>query len=385
MTRFSMAAVAFAVLAASCGREGAVTTIAPAPVGEVRILQPRMIEDSFLAIGTVRPETMATLAAKLAGNVTSVRVHEGDRVRQGELLLTIDDRDLAAQRSKAMAEASGAESSIAGARAARDGAAASARLATSTYERYQTLRARDSVSPQEFDEVEGRYRTAIAERERATQVYEQSRSQRQGAEAGIAAASATLSWSRIAAPFDGVITARWIDPGSQATPGMPLLAIESTQRYRVDVSLDEQHASSVFLGESAAISLRDGSEIAGGTIRHIAPASDPTTRSYLLQISLPPGQKVNSGSSVTVRFPVGQRNGITIPRTALVERGELHEVWTVDPGDVLRMRYVTPGVVSGDQVEILTGLSAGDRIVVEAHRPLTDGARVAMPGTGHDR
>jgi len=380
MNRFPMTAVAFALLAAGCGRKEAVTTSAPVPVGEVRIIQSGMIEDSFLAIGTVKAETMATLAAKLAGNVTSVRVHEGDRVRQGEILLTIDDRDLAAQQSKARAEAAGAESSSGVARAARDSAAASARLATSTYERYRALRARNSVSPQEFDEVEGRYRMAIAEGERAAQAYEQSRSQRQVAAADIAAASATLSWSRIAAPFDGVITARWIDPGTQATPGMPLLAIESTQRYRVDASLDEQHASSVSLGESVAISLRDGSAIAGGTVRHIAPAPDPITRSYLLQISLPPGQKVTSGSSVTVRFPVGQRNAIAIPRTALVDRGELHEVWTVEPGDVLRMRYVTPGVVSGDQVEILTGLSAGDRIVVDAHRPLTDGARVATLG-----
>ena len=88
---------------------------------------------------------------------------------------------------------------------------------------------------------------------------------------------------------------------------------------------------------------------------------------------------------MAVRFPVGQRRGITIPQTALIERGELHEVWIVEPGEVLRMRYVTPGVVSADQVEIITGLSSGERFVVDARQRMTDGSHVvssASPRSG---
>jgi RND family efflux transporter MFP subunit len=306
-------------------------------------------------------------------------------VRTGDLLLTIDDRDIAAQQSKADAAAVAAKSSEGVWRAARDGAAANAQLATLTFDRYKALRARNSVSPQEFDEVEGRYRTAIAESERAARAYEQSGSQRQVAAADVATAGAMLSWTRIAAPYDGVITTRWVDPGAQATPGMPLLAIESTQRYRVDASIDEEHAASIRLGDSVAVSLRSGSAIAAGTVSHIAPAPDPTTRSYRLQIALPAGEKLTSGASVRVRFPMGQRKGIAIPRTAIVDRGELHEVWTVAPGDVVRMRYVTTGAESGELVEILSGLSAGDRIVVDGRRALTDGARVAASAAEGDR
>ena len=375
MKRVSMLIVVIAVLVAGCSPEAKETTTAPIAV-QTRTIQLGTIEDSFIAIGTVRPETMATLSAKLAGNITSVLVREGDRVHRGDLLLTIDARDVAAMQSRAIAGASGAESSAGAARAALSGAAAAAQVATVTYERYKVLRDRKSVSLQEFDEVEGRYHAAIAEKERAAQAFEQSRSQRRAASAEIAAASATLSWSRIVAPIDGVITARWVDPGSQATPGMPLLAIESTQRYRVDAGLDEQHASFIRSGEAVAVASRDGSGVVQGTVSHMAPAPDPATRSYLVQVSLPADQHLPSGSSVMVRFPLGQRTGITIPRAAMVDRGELHEVWTVDPGDVVRMRYVTPGVATGDQIEILTGLSVGDRMVVDAHRPLTDGARV---------
>jgi len=375
MKRVSMLIVVIAVLVAGCGPEAKETTPAPMKV-QTRTIQSATIEDSFVAIGTVRSETMATLSAKLVGNITSVLVREGDRVHRGDLLLTIDARDVAAMQSKAIAGASGAESAVGAARAALRGAAAAAQVATVTYERYKVLRDRKSVSPQEFDEVEGRYHAAIAEKERAAQAYEESRSQHRSASAEIAAASATFSWSRIVAPIDGVITARWVDPGSLATPGMPLLAIENTERYRVDAAIDEQHASAIRSGEAVAVASRDGSGVVRGTVSHLAPAPDSATRSYVIQISLPADQHLPSGSSVMVRFPVGQRTGIIIPRTAMVDRGELHEVWTVDPGDVVRMRYVTPGVANGDQIEILTGLSAGDRIVVDAHRPLTDGARV---------
>lgn len=382
MKQFAMLSV-FVVLAAACSPEPKETTAARVDAGEIQTIQPGVIEDSFAVMGTVRPETMATLSARLAGNITSVLVREGDRVHRGQLLLTIDARDLAAQQSRAMAGVAGSESGIGAARAARDGAAAAAQLATTTYERYKVLRDRKSVSTQEFDEVEGRYRAAIAEKERAAQTYEQSRSQHQSASAEVAAASTALSWSRITAPIDGVITARWADPGSQATPGTPLLAIESTQRYRVDASVDDQHVSAIRIGESVAVIARDGRGDARGTVSQLAAAPDAATRSYLAQISLPPDSRLPSGSSVTVRFPLGQRAAITIPRSALIDRGELHEVWTVDRTDVLRLRYVTPGAVSGDRIEILTGLSAGDRIVVDARRPLSDGAQVLHAGSGN--
>ena len=373
MNRFFITAVAVATFACSQKQEKvADPTVA---VTELVTVDAQMVDDSFVAFGSVRPETMATLSAKVAGNVTSVRVHEGDAVRQGDVLLTIDDRDIAAQQAKAAAAAIAAESSAGVARAALAGAEANARLASTTYARYEALRSKNSVSEQEFDEVEGRYRTAIAESERASRALEQANTQRRVAAADVNAASAMLTWTRITAPFDGVITARWVDPGAQAAPGVPLIAVESTQRYRVDASIDEQRATAVHVGDRVDVALRSGGATATGTVTHISPAPDPSSRGYRLQVSLPSNQTLASGASVTLRFANGKRKAIAIPRTAVIDRGELHYVWTVDAGDVIRLRYVATGASSGDRVEVLTGLAAGDRIVVDAHRNLIDGAR----------
>lgn len=379
MTHHSITAFALALFgAAACSPAGRQTEAAAISVGAIETVRAGVLEQTFSALGTVRAETMSTLTSKLVGNVTEVRVQEGDHVRRGEILALIDARDMAAQRSRAVAGARAVDSGAGAARASRDAAEANARLATVTYERYNTLRERSSVSPQEFDEVEARYRAAIAERERAARAYEQTEAQRQVAVADVAAASTALNWSRITSPIDGVVTARWVDPGTQAAPGVPLLAVESTTNYRVETSIDEDHAPSIRPGRSVGIATRDGEEVATGRVTHIAPSPNATTRSYLVKIALLPGTSLKSGMSVTVRFPIGQRIGISIPRTALIDRGELHEVWIVDRGDLARLRYVTPGMTWGDRVEILTGISAGDRVVTNASQPLADGTRVTI-------
>jgi membrane fusion protein, multidrug efflux system len=376
----TITACALAALAFACGPEAQHTEAPTIAINAIETVRPGVVEQTLSALGTVRAGTTATLTSKVVGNVTEVRVHEGDRVRRGEILATIDARDIAAQMSRAAASVHEADNAAGAARAARDAAAANARLATVTYERYKTLRDRKSVSAQEFDEVEARYLAANAERERATKAVEQSEAGRQLAAADIAGASAAMSWSRITSPIDGVVTARWIDPGAQAAPGVPLLAVESTGDVRVEASVDEDHVVSIRQGQTVAIATRAGAGIATGRVDHIAPSPDAATRSYLVKIALPPDTPLKSGMSVTVRFPVGQRSGISIPRTALVERGELHEVWVDDVGDIARLRYVVPGVAFGDRVEILTGIAPGDRVITDAGQPLSDGARITIRG-----
>ncbi|HXH41178.1 MAG TPA: efflux RND transporter periplasmic adaptor subunit, partial [Thermoanaerobaculia bacterium] len=373
-------AFALAALAGACSPAAQHAEAPSVAVNAIEIVRPAAVEQTLSALGTVRAGTTATLTSKVVGNVTEVRVHEGDHVRRGEIVAIIDARDIAAQLSQAMAASHEVDGAAGAARAARDAAAANARLATVTYERYKTLRERNSVSAQEFDEVEARYLAANAERERASKALDQSEAGRQLAAANIAGASAALSWSRIASPIDGVVTARWIDPGAQAAPGVPLLAIESVNDGRVEASVDEDHIPSIRQGQAVAIDTRAGAGVATGHVAHIAPSPDSATRSYLVKIALPPDTPLKSGMSVTVRFPIGQRDGISIPRTALIERGELHEVWVADVSDVARLRYVTPGVVFGDRIEILTGIAPGDRVITNAGQPLADGARITLRG-----
>ncbi len=377
----TLTAFALASFAAACSPAVHENNDVPAiVVNAIETVRPSAVEQTFSAFGTVRAGTVSTLASKVVGDVTEVRVHEGGRVRRGDVLAVIDARDIVAQQSRAVAAARESDSAAGAARAARDAAAANAQLASVTYERYKTLRDRSSVSAQEFDEVEARNRTASAERERTAKALEQAEAGRQVAAADVAGASAALSWSRITSPIDGVVTARWIDPGAQAAPGVPLLAVESTNNIRVEASVDEDHAPSIRRGQPVTIATRSGDEAATGHVDHVAPSPDVATRSYLVKIALPADTTLKSGMSVTVRFPIGQRNGISIPHAALIDGGELHEVWVADTGDVARLRYVTPGVIFGGRVEILTGISPGDRVIISASKPLFDGARITFRG-----
>ncbi len=376
MSRSFLAAIVLGIIVAGCSSEERTAPSAPVPVGEIRVANAGFIDDSVPVLGVVHAETAATLTSRIVGNVTAVRVNEGDRVRRGDLLLTIDASDLETQRAKAMLDVRAMESASGAARGGLEGAEANARLARSTYERYQALRARSSVSAQEFDEVEARYRAANAERDRALKAYEQTQSARQTATAGATLAATQWSWSRITAPFDGVVTARWVDAGAQAAPGVPLLAIESTGRYRVDASIDEDHAALLRAGQSVNVVLRNGGAVIPGAVAHLSPAPDSVSRSYLAKISLPADPRLTSGLSVTVRVPAGSRAGVSVPRSAIVDRGDLKQIWVVDRGDVARLRYVTTGTMQTDSVEVLSGLAAGERFVTDAHQPLTDGTRV---------
>jgi RND family efflux transporter MFP subunit len=350
-------------------------------VSAIEIARPAMLDQTFSALGTVRADTIATLTSRMVGNVTEVRVREGDRVRRGDVLAVIDARDIMAQQERAVAAAREIESAAGVARAGRDTAEANAQLAAVTYERYRELRARNSVSPQEFDEVEARYLAARAEKERAAHALAQTSARRGLAQADISGASVAVSWSRITSPIDGVVTARWIDPGSQAAPGVPLLAVESTGHYRVEASVDEDHAAGIQPGEIVTITTRSNEELASGRVAHVAPAPDAATRSYLVWVDLPPDTTLKSGSSVTVHFPAGRRSGISIPRKALLERGEMSSVWIAAGDNTAQLRYVTPGGIAGDRVEILTGIAAGDRVILESAEPLVDGAPIVVGGS----
>ena len=329
------------------------------------------------ALGTIRSMTIASLSARTSGNVTSILVSEGDRVRAGQLLLTIDDRDVAAQQRKASGGVVETENAIAGADAGRTAAASEAKLATATYNRFVQLRERGSVSPQEFEEVEARYRAAVAQKTSADRMYDQMVARRSQASADSDSAAAMLSWTRITAPIDGVVTAKSADVGMQAMPGMPLLTVEATSGYRVDTTVDESRVGAIKQGSTANVTIDATGAVIEGTIAHVSPALDPGSRSYVVKVSLPPTEGLASGMSARARFKVGEAKAITVPRSALVVQGQLTGVWGVDGDGVARLRFIQTGRTLGDRVEVLSGLGDGDRFVSTVIPAIREGVKVA--------
>lgn len=323
-----------------------------APVIAVR----RTSMPSFHTVaGTVRPETTSTLAANMVGTVVRVAVAEGDRVRAGDVLVRIDAREPSAQVDRTRAGGEEVERAI-------EAATASAQLAEATYRRYAALHERGSASRQEYDEAKARHTGAQAELNRLI-------ARRAEARAATAQARAALDYSSVRAPIDGVVSARFVDPGAQAAPGVPLLTIENETAARVDASVPDHVA--VRAGQRAVVIA--GERRIGARVVRVQPSVDPAARSALVKLQV--DEPLRAGTYVKVSIPVGARDAVTIPLTALVRRGQLTSVFVVGADGVARMRLVTLGSTDAAQAEVLSGLAAGEEIVAAPAR-VRDGVTV---------
>lgn len=389
--------------ASSCARKQEQATDAVPMVQGAKIemvaLQP--IDESYEAVGTVRAKTSIIVSSKVMGNIVAMKVREGDTVHAGQIIVEIDSREarIQTQRSGAgLVEMNGAldevDRSIKAAESNRTVADANRQLATSTFHRYQQLLERQSVSPQEFDEVRARYDVANAEAESASRMVQALQAKRRQALARIDQAKADVagsqvysSYSRLAAPIDGVVVSRQADVGYMAAPGAPLLTIENVSDYRLEAAVQESQINRIHLRDQVRVQIDAlGQQELAGTVVEIVPAADPASRTYLVKISITPPsgsqQIIRSGLYGKARFITGQMQAMTIPRNAVVERGQLTSVYVVDQSGIARTRLVQTGKIYSDRVEVLSGLREGEQIVVDGVAAVNDGSRVreAAPG-----
>jgi RND family efflux transporter MFP subunit len=332
---------------------------------------------SYEAVGTVQPITTSTLASKLMGMVKEIRVHEGDRVRQGQTLVVIDKRQVSAQLQQAQAALDGARRAEAAAAAARDTAATAAQLADATYARYLSLIKEDSASRQEFDEVEARHRQARSALRQAEQMLAVARFRVQQAEAAVSAAGVSSDDAAIVAPYDGIVAAKMSAVGDLATPGTPFLTLESTDGYRVEVALPEIYFSAVQRRQTVGVRITAiGDRLLEGSVETVSPAADPGSRSFLVKIRLAADGAVRSGMFARVFFDTGEEQLVRIPVSAVVPQGQLTGIFIVDDDQIARFRLIRTGRRFDDGVEVITGLDDGQRFVVQPPPTLVDGARV---------
>jgi multidrug efflux pump subunit AcrA (membrane-fusion protein) len=384
-----------AVMTASCGKnEEAAAEKLPTVQGvKVETVKASPIEDFYEAVGTVRSKTSSVLSSRVMGNVIAVHVREGDRVRAGQLLVEVDSRDTQAQLGKAQAglrEAENAldevERAIRAADSAKSAAEANKALATSTFNRYQALRERQSVSAQEFDEVQAKYKAATAEADRANEMRaslvakkNQALARIDQAKADVATAQVYVGYARVTSPINGIVTAKQADVGVLAAPGVPLITVEDDARYRLEAAVEESQIGKIHQGDSTQVKIDALAEqVLVGRVAEIVPASDPASRSYTVKIDLPTEATVpfRSGLFGKARFLIGQKQAVTIPRQAVVERGQLVGVYVVDQSGIARLRLIKTGKHYGDQVEVLSGLNDGERIAVENVAAVSDGVRI---------
>jgi multidrug efflux system membrane fusion protein len=346
---------------------------------QLAVVEPETVEEGFEAVGTVKAKTTAVLSSQIAGTIVAVRAREGDRVRRGQSLVDIDDRDLRAELAAARAARDEANRAIGAAESAVIAARGQRELAASTFKRYEPLVAKGSVTPQEFDEVSAKYRVANAELKRAEESLRAQRARKKQAEAKVSSAQTRLSFTRIAAPFAGVVTAKTAEVGALASPGTPLITIEQQGRYRLEVQVGESRVGGVKLGMMIPVRIDAIRKELTGTIGEIVPTADPQTRTFTIKIDIPTAVSLHSGLYGKARFPVAKKELLVVPTTALVEKGQLVGLYVVDDRGAVRLRLVSTGKRYGGNTEILAGLTAGERIVVSGLEKISDGSRVVPP------
>ena len=359
-------------------------------------------EDFHEAVGTVRSKTTSVLSSKIVGIITAVHVREGDRVQPGQLLMEIDNREASAQLEKAKAalrEAGEMLRETEGTARAHESAVAAAEadqaLAAATFNRYRALLEKKSVSQQEFDEVQARYRAKTAEMERAGQMLQSVQSRKEQALARIDQARADIAQvqirvedGRIHSPLRGVVTVKQAEVGALASPGTPLLTVEDPTRYRLEAGVEEAMLGRIRPGQSVRVIIDAlGAREWVGKVGEIQPAADPATRTSIVKVDLldPSGKEgsapiLRSGLFGKVRFPAGKKQGMSIPQGAVIQRGQLSQVFVVDPEGRAYLRMIRTGKTLGDGVEVLSGLNDGERIIVEGVEKVRDGNLVRESG-----
>jgi multidrug efflux pump subunit AcrA (membrane-fusion protein) len=357
------------------------------PVGTVAAAD---LAESVEVTGTVTSRTTTTLSSKIVARILALHAREGSEVRAGQLLVELDDADIAAQLRRAeagLAEAEAAvgevDRAIAAAKAARTAAEAQLELATSTLSRYRTLFERKSVAPQEYDQVAARHKAAEADVERAAAEGQALQARRQQVLARIESAKAEIGsvkvvrgYAKIVAPIDGVVTIKHADVGTLAAPGAPILTVEDNRRYWLEVAVPESLASGVRSGQSLRVAIEAAGVDAAASVREILPAADPATRTTIVRFDLASSARLRAGLFGRAWVPAGRRQVLQVARTAVVERGQLQGVYVVGQDGVARFRLIRTGAPHGDSVEVVSGLASGEQIVLDGVQRVSDGVRI---------
>ena len=336
------------------------------------------VADTFEAGGVVQARTTAAIMARILAPVREVRAAPGDHVRAGQVLIVLDGRDLDAQARRARAAGASADHDVLAVASERQAAEAALALARSTHARIAGLHAKRSATAQELDEATGALQAAEARAAGAAARAQAAVAGVESARAASEAADTTATFSRIAAPFDGVVTEKMVEPGNMAAPGTALMRIEDTRGFRLDVRVDESRIGRIAPGAPVPVALDAGPDgaprVVDGTVTEVGRAVDADARAFLVKIGLPSDRGLRSGMFGRARFSGPPRRALTVPAGALVRHGQVTSVFVVEK-DIARLRLVN---VSG--TEVLAGLSDKEVVIVSPPPGVADGRRVRPGG-----
>ncbi len=313
-----------------------------------RISEGRPIE----VYGIVQPARQSFISSRVVGPVIAVKVEAGDTVRAGQAMVEIQPAAADGQVAQAMGARAQAEAALA--------------LAEKNYRRFQSLHDQKAASDLELD--------------MARMQYEQAKGAVTQAGGAVQAASSVAAEAVVRAPFAARVVDKMVEVGDLAAPGRPLVHLESLSGRKIWLTVRSADIRRLEKGQELEVRIDARPDLGTltGTVDEIVPAADPASHTFTVKVSLA-GVTVSSGVSGRAVLPGDVVERLAIPAAALFRRGGLELVVVRDDDGTARTRAVTTGrTLSGDRIEVLSGLGEGERVVLGAPGPVADGTPVEV-------
>jgi RND family efflux transporter MFP subunit len=307
--------------------------------------------------GKITSVQTAQVSTRVMGTITMLKVKEGDYVSQGQVLATISGSEMDAKRSQTSAMISEAEANL--------------KNAAKDYERYKTLYEKQSASAKELEGMTLQYKSAQARVEAAKQMRNE--------------VSAMMGYTTVTAPFSGVVVKKLAEAGTLANPGMPLLILEQAGQLEVEVAVPETNIAGVSVKDGATVEVKSTGKKFATSVVSIIPSSQFTGGQFIIKLAVPASEKsgLYSGMYVHVHLPEAGNSktassGVFVPVSAVFSKDQLNGIYVLGTNKRALLRWVRTGRQQGNLVEVLSGLSAGEKIIISYEGKLYNGAPVSF-------
>ena len=337
----------------SCSEKEQSTAQKEEPVIDVKTQKVNAVtQNQVTASGKVESVSSSMITTRQSGYVDQVNVKVGEKVKKGQTLIQLDDSNLQAKRSQVKSNINTAKTAFENAK--------------KDLERYENLKANNSVSKKEFEQIKLQYDNAQSNLEAARQQLNSIESE--------------LNYVNIKAPFDGVVTNKFIKAGNLAMPGKPLLNINGSDQYEVISKVGEEQVNQISEGQEVNVYISSVDVELKGKVTEVSSSSAVSGGQYMVKINIPMNDKIKPGMYAEVKIQSENESisqELMIPSSALIYTNDLVGVYTVSKSNTAILRWLKIGNKQADQVEVLSGLNQDDSVIVEADGKLYNGAKIS--------
>jgi membrane fusion protein, multidrug efflux system len=339
--------VALALAGCGGGERKAEVTAQRSVRAQITAIQPVETVTTTPTPGTVVAVESVQVASRLMGYIRNIAVVEGQSVKAGQRLFTIDPLDIQGAVEQARLGLKQAEDALKDAKA--------------DYERFDALYKDEVVTRQQYEKMKLNYEIAAS---RAAQ-----------AKTGLGTAQGQLKYAVVTSPINGVVTQKLAMEGDIAAPGHPVVLVENPARLQVQTSVPEAVFRTLRPGQSVQVEVDGLDRPVVARVARLSPAADPMSHTYQIKLDLAaPGLK--SGSFARVLFPTGSSRMLAVPRAAVLQRAGITGVFVVDDQGNAQYRMIRTGRMVNGQVEVLSGLNPGERVVTGNAEAVDNGDKV---------